>query len=112
MTLQLSGAISISDLVAEFGGSAPHSLSEYYRGGSLVPNTGTNSGVPTSGAISLTDFYGASAAVIAEFTSGSGTYSVPSGYTSCTAYIYGAGGGGSRNTVLGGVNGGGDGCRS
>ena len=39
MTLPSSGAISIGDLVSEFGGSAPHSLSEYYRGGSLVPST-------------------------------------------------------------------------
>lgn len=61
MALQASGTISISDIAAEFGGSAPHSLSEYYRGGGLVPDTGTNSGVPTSGAISLSDFYGAEA---------------------------------------------------
>ncbi len=45
MTLQTSGSISISDLVSEFGGSAPHSLSEYYRGGSNVPSTITT-GVP------------------------------------------------------------------
>lgn len=63
MALQTSGAISILNLVSEFGGTAPHSLSEYYRGGSLVPDTPTNSGVPTSGAISLTDFYGAAAYV-------------------------------------------------
>lgn len=61
MTLQASGAISLQDIAAEFGGSAPHSLTEYYRGGSLVPNTAANSGIPTSGAISLEDFYGASA---------------------------------------------------
>ena len=35
MTLQSSGnPISINDLVGEYGGSAPHSLSEYYKGGS------------------------------------------------------------------------------
>ena len=39
MTLQTSGSISISDLVSEFGGSAPHSLSEYLRGGANVPTT-------------------------------------------------------------------------
>lgn len=61
MALQASGTISISDIATEFGGTAPHSLSEYYRGGGLVPDTGTNSGVPTSGAISLSDFYGAEA---------------------------------------------------
>jgi hypothetical protein len=30
MALQTSGAISINDIVGEFGGTAPHSLSEYY----------------------------------------------------------------------------------
>lgn len=45
MALQTSGSISISDLVSEFGGSAPHSLSEYFRGGANVPTTITT-GVP------------------------------------------------------------------
>ena len=49
----------VADIVGEFGGSTPHSLTEYYRGGSLVPNITVNNGVPTSGAISLTDFFGA-----------------------------------------------------
>mgnify|MGYP001242634811 CR=1 FL=1 len=55
MTLPSSGAISIGDLASEFGGSAPHSLSEYYRGGSLVPSTkqstvtATNTGSTQSG---------------------------------------------------------------
>ena len=53
MVLQTSGAISLSDIAAEFGGSAPHSLSEYY---------GAASGVPASGAISIGTFYGKSAA--------------------------------------------------
>lgn len=39
MTLQASGSISLADLAAEYGGTAPHSLSEYYRGGAYVPNT-------------------------------------------------------------------------
>jgi len=39
MTLQASGTISLSDLAAEYGGTAPHSLSEYYRGAAYVPNT-------------------------------------------------------------------------
>ena len=33
MPLQSSGAISISQIATEFGGTAPHSLSEYYRNG-------------------------------------------------------------------------------
>ena len=52
-----SGEIKISDIVAEFGGSAPHAMSEYYRNGGEVPGNNTN--VPTSGQISLTQFYSA-----------------------------------------------------
>ena len=59
MALPGSGQLSINDIVGEFGGSAPHSLSEYYRGGSLVPDSAANSSVPTSGQIKITDFYGA-----------------------------------------------------
>lgn len=62
MTLPSSGQISLAQIHTEFGGPAPYSLFNYYRGGSYVPNTSTNSKVPTSGAISLEDFYGASAA--------------------------------------------------
>ena len=49
MALQTSGAISIGDIATEFGGTAPHSLSEYY---------GAADGVPASGAISIKGFYG------------------------------------------------------
>ena len=59
MALPSSGTLKISDIVGEFGGSAPHALSEYYRGGSLVPDVTQNSSVPTSGTIKITDFYGA-----------------------------------------------------
>jgi len=61
VALQSSGAISIQDLKTEFGDTGSSSLSEFYRGGGLVPNTGTNIGVPTSGEIQLSDFYGAAA---------------------------------------------------
>lgn len=59
MALPSSGTLKISDIAAEFGGSAPHALSEYYRGGGRVPDVSQNNGVPTSGAISISDFYGA-----------------------------------------------------
>lgn len=61
MALQSSGPISLGNLKTEFGDTGSSSLSEFYRGGSLVPNTGTNTSVPTSGEIQLTDFYNASA---------------------------------------------------
>lgn len=65
MALPASGAISLANIAAQFGGATPHSLSEYYRGGAYViaGTTGTPDGVrtliPSSGAISLNDFHGA-----------------------------------------------------
>ena len=41
MALPTSGTISINDLRAEFGDSGSSSLSEFYRGGGLVPATET-----------------------------------------------------------------------
>ena len=62
MAVTSSGLIRLSgDIVAEFGGSAPHALSEYYRGAGLV--TAGNTNVPTSGAVSFSDFYGGTATV-------------------------------------------------
>ena len=49
MPLQTSGQIKLSEIAAEFGGSAPHALSEYYGDGNA----------PSSGEIQLAaDFYG------------------------------------------------------
>ena len=50
MALQTSGSISLSQIANEFNDTAPHSLSEQY---------GAASGIPSSGAISFSDFYGA-----------------------------------------------------
>jgi hypothetical protein len=51
MALQSSGQITLSEIATEFGGSAPHALSEYYDKGNA----------PASGEIELaTDFYGTS----------------------------------------------------
>lgn len=62
MTLQSSGAIKFSEIQTEFGGSNPVSASEYYAGGAYVPSatSGVNGAVPTSGAISVSKFYGTS----------------------------------------------------
>ena len=57
MAIQVSGAISLSDIQTEFGGANPISLSEYYRNGTYVPPGAT--AIPESGAIDLSDFYGA-----------------------------------------------------
>lgn len=52
MPLQTSGAIDIQDIATEFGGSTPHGLDEYY-------GVDGYTGVPSSGEITLNDFYGA-----------------------------------------------------
>jgi hypothetical protein len=65
MAIKTSGPISINNIVAEFGGTAPHSLSEYYRGGQRVPNTNANIAIALSGnPISLNQFYGARKEII------------------------------------------------
>lgn len=87
MTLQTSGTISLANVQTEFGGSNPISMNEYYAGGSYVPSgtTGTNGAVPTSGTISMSQFYGTTDVVITidnasvGYTSG-GLVSSTSGY--------------------------------
>lgn len=62
MPLPSSGPLTLADIQGEFGGSNPISLSEYYAGGGLVPpgTTGTYGAVPSSGTISIQNFYGTS----------------------------------------------------
>jgi len=79
MALQTSGAISLNDLATEFGGNTPHAINEYYRGGGLVPDSGANSGIPTSGQIDMNDFYG-------------GTAEEPYSYTAGALYTWGTNG--------------------
>jgi hypothetical protein len=65
MPIGSSGALSLSDIQTEFGGSNPISLSEYYAGGSNVPSgiSGDNGAIPSSGAIDISDFYGSAKSV-------------------------------------------------
>ena len=51
MAIPGSGPVSLDDIQTEFGGTNPISLSEYY---------GADTGVPASGTISVSDFYGTS----------------------------------------------------
>ena len=101
MALPSSGPLSLSDIQGEFGGSNPISLSEYYAGGGLVApgTTGTYGAVLSSGTISIQNFYGTSntppfTPVTNTYTSGSGNETVPSGATSLTLTVVGAGGSG------------------
>ena len=58
MAIPGSGALSLSAIQTEYGGSNPISLSEYYRGGSLVPTSSSTAGIASSGAITMSSFYG------------------------------------------------------
>ena len=63
MPIKLQGSLTISDIVAEFGGTAPYDISDYYRGGGIVPNKNVNSNIPLAGSdqpIKFSQFYGAS----------------------------------------------------
>jgi hypothetical protein len=62
MTIPASGPINLTDVQTEFGGQVPIDLGDYYAGGAYVGagTTGTYGPVPSSGPISLRDFYGTS----------------------------------------------------
>jgi len=100
MGVKTSGSLSLtSDIVGEFGGSAPHSLSEYKRGGSYVPNISHNNNIPTTNSdIRFSEYYGTTSYVPSAqgFTS-NGTYTLDASVTSIQYYISGGGGGGGRN---------------
>jgi hypothetical protein len=70
MTLPASGTLSFSQIQTEFTGSNPISLSEYYRtsGASYVQNIPANSNIPTSGTISVSNFYNGQGRLVATLT--------------------------------------------
>lgn len=60
MALQANGTISLTQVATEFGGTAPHQMSEYY---------GVDTGVPTVGsAIGLGNFYNKASRFVATIT--------------------------------------------
>ena len=68
MALPSSGVLTLDDIQTEFGGTNPIDLSDYYRGGGLVPDSGPNAAIPTSGVISVSDFYGSANSLSLDFT--------------------------------------------
>ena len=101
MALQSSGQISLSEIAAEFGGSAPHSLSEYYGDGNA----------PASGEIQLAaDFYGTSAVsylLNTTVNSGSHTFKaglINHGYSSSSAHGAGSAFGSIGSTAISGTS--------
>lgn len=95
MALPASGVMTLAMIQAEFGGANPISLSEYYKGGAYVTASDVAPNVPTSGAISLSNFRGASKNIVGQIaytTPGTYTWVVPAGVTSVCVVAVGAGG--------------------
>lgn len=61
MSLPGSHPITLGQVCTEFGAAATTRLGLFVRGGSYVPNTPINAGVPTAEPITLGDLLGASA---------------------------------------------------
>jgi len=92
MALPPSGTLSIGDIAGEFGGTIPHSMSEYYSAAAGVPAIGSP--------ISIGDFHGTSSAIYTQVTGTAGwtipnvgsyysAYSVTGGIKSQTSITFG-----------------------
>lgn len=93
MAVKSTGSLGLeNDIVGEFGGTAPHQITEYYRGGGLVDDNSTNASIPTSGEVALGDFYGAANVATINLTLSSNTnnYDVYTAATANPAYVAGA----------------------
>lgn len=78
MALQSSGTITLAQIASEFGDSQPHSLSEFYAGGSAGVTSGGAPNVPSSGEISFDDFYNAANQITVTLSSGATNQNVSS----------------------------------
>ena len=110
-------SLAMSEIAAEFGGAHPLYLSQFYRDGARVPNTGQNGAISTSGGINIGMFYNTAAYVNVgpiqtSDASGVGTYDfyAPAHTTKVVLYIQAGGGGGSGGGGDGGSSGGDAGC--
>ena len=108
MAIPSSGAISFDTIQTEFGGTNPIGLNEYYAGGSFVQAgaSGTNGAVPSSGAISVGQFFGTAkpppAGQQAFTTAGCYTWVAPTGVTKVSVVAVGASRGGTSSYGSGG----------
>ena len=89
MALPSSGILKLSNLATEFQDTVPYKLSEYYRGGPLVPNASINNNVPTSGAIRLSNFYGATERILVEIIIASNTTNYTLDTSAVPGYVAG-----------------------
>lgn len=98
MSIPSSGPISLFDIQSSAGGTDPISITEYYKGGTYIDASWIAPNVPTSGEISIGNFYGAYPNVIgqAEYTIVGTYYWVcPANVNSVSIVCVGAGAGGN-----------------
>ena len=115
MAIKASGSsLSFSEIATFWGGSQPHSLSEYYANGSNVfsgAEDEAGNDIPSSGALKFSDFYSTHTVTTGgttNFTS-SGTYTIPLGVSTLIITLYGGGGQGGEGDESGSGGGGGGG---
>ena len=105
MTIPATGAISMSQIQAEHGGSGSISLGEYYRDGSYVGNDPWNDSVPTAETISMGQLRGTTKTryltVIIQGAGGAGGQGEADNWVSDG---HGAAGGGSTFTAYNGTH--------
>lgn len=88
MAMPSSGAINFGQLQTEFGGSNPIGINEYYRSGTYVPPLTANASVPTSGAISMSNFYSATVSTDMDASYTAESVGVKGGGSTCTLWVY------------------------
>ena len=114
MAVKNRGAsLSMTEIVAEFGGTSPHALSEYYAGSGLVPVTAVDqdgTAIPQAGIngnpnppISFNNFYGSRKTTLKVVTS-TEIWTIPAGVTSVQIVLVGGGGGGGSTKNARGSN--------
>lgn len=88
MTIKSSGPLSLSEIAAEFGGTAPLNLSNYY---------GMATGLPTNGTIKASNFYGKTFVVAEIITSNRIWTPKPNFARNIHIFVIGAGGSGGAS---------------
>jgi hypothetical protein len=94
MALPASYPISFSQIKSEFSG--PNNFRAYLGGGAYVQ---AGIGVPASGALHFSDFFGKSHVIPPTLFTSSNTYTVPAGVYSLTVLLVGGGGGGGASSA-------------
>ena len=79
MAISASGALTLTTVQTEWGGSNPIGMSDYYAGGDNVfsgATDGDGNAIPSTGAIDMSDFYDTTAATPITISSNTNNYNI------------------------------------